>query len=67
MLFRNVKGLPSIALSSFFFGFSAIFIKLAAASVSAAEILMFRALIGLAFIILSGHSPKFYAPDLIFL
>lgn len=51
MIFRNSQGLLPIVFSSFLFGFAAIFIKIATATVSASEILLFRALIGLAFII----------------
>ncbi len=50
MLFRNSQGLFSIIFSSFLFGFTAVFIKIATATVPAAEVLFFRALIGLLFI-----------------
>lgn len=53
MIFRNShsQGLSSIVFSSLLFGFTAIFIKMATATVSASEVLLFRALIGLAFIL----------------
>lgn len=51
MIFRNSQGLLSIVFSSFLFGFTAILIKIATSTVSAAEVLLFRALIGLILIL----------------
>jgi drug/metabolite transporter (DMT)-like permease len=51
MIFRNSDGLLSIVFSSFLFGLTAIFIKMATATVSASEVLLFRALFGLLFIV----------------
>ena len=52
MIFRNSQGSLSIIFSSLLFGFTAVFVKIATTTISPAEVLLFRALIGLIFIIM---------------